>query len=72
MTKSCYTQVGSDLTHKYLNRLEYLPGNKHFSLFDLFISSKEKKFYDIEIWAQYHEAFLSIILSIIFVHNFCP
>jgi hypothetical protein len=55
----CFTQVGSYLTQKHLNKLERFARDKHSSLLQIFINHGCKKFYIIGPSVRIHKTFLN-------------
>jgi len=51
----CSAQVGSDLTHKQITKLERPARDKHSRLFGPFVSFKEKKFYNTGPGGMYYK-----------------
>ncbi len=57
--KRCFSQVGSNLTQKHLNKLERFARDKHSSLLQIFIYYGCKKLYIIGPSVRIHKTFLN-------------
>jgi hypothetical protein len=56
-SERCSTWVGSCLVGKFLDQTGRVVKNKCSSLSGLVVSDEEKKFYNIDLWAQCYKTF---------------
>ncbi len=66
--ESCFTWVGSGLTHRHQTRLERLARNKHTSLLRKSVNYGRKKFYSTGPWRQSHKN-IYVILTLQYCTN---